>query len=61
MVNLRDFLRNITCQSECCRNNDIRTTGQGNNVNLTIDIKEPKIIKVKDEEIQSSTPTTQSN
>ena len=47
-LNFREFLKSITCQSECCKNNEVRTNGQSNSINFTLEV--PKIIHVKDEE-----------
>ena len=58
MVNLRDFLKNITCQSECCKSSEVRTNGEGNNIHFSIEVKEPRIIKVKDEETNQPSPST---
>jgi hypothetical protein len=60
-LNFREFLKSITCQSECCKNNDVRTNGQGNSINFTLEVKEPKIIHVKDEETQPSPTHEQPN
>jgi len=54
----QDFLKSITCQSECCKSQDVRTNGQGNNINFSIEVKEPRIIKVKDEETNQPSPST---
>jgi len=54
----QDFLKNITCRSDCCKNNDIRAEGQ-NNITFTIDIREPHLTKVKDDETQIPTPNSE--
>lgn len=54
----RDFLKNITCQSDCCKDSNVNTNGNNNKIELTI-TTHPEIIHVKDEETQRTpdTPT----
>jgi hypothetical protein len=58
MTSLSDFLKNISCTSDCCKSNDIRAEGQ-NNITFTIDIREPEKVKVKDDETHIPSPISE--
>jgi hypothetical protein len=51
--NLSDFLKQLTCQSDCCKSNNIQTSGNENKIILEINTH-PNTIHTKDEEIQKN-------
>lgn len=54
-LNIRELLRNLTCQSDCCKSNQVMTSGTDNKIVLEINTH-PSIIHTRDDET-NTTPT----